>query len=192
MKIYIERKKALGTFCACLVCLALFVLFGVFDLREYSTGDSMLDNNFIYWVFRVLCIILIPIILFATAFMGKMLFQRKPLIEMNSLELVDNSSATSLGSIRWSDMKCAYIKGQFLTVELKNPDDYISRASWIKRLFIKGNMKMGFGPICISPMLFQNQTKEFLESFSRYMKIDNYHPEANEESNTEHHENFDV
>lgn len=195
MKIYIERKTGLSMFCACLVCLALFVVFGVFDLREYSTGGSMLDNDFIYWVFRVLCIILIPVILFATAFMGKMLFQKKPLVEMNSLELIDNSSATSLGVIRWSDMERAYIKGQFLTVELKNPDDYISRASWIKKLFIIGNMKMGFGPICISHMLFQNQTKEFLESFSRYMKIDNYFPEAQdavEEADTEHHENFDV
>lgn len=185
MKIYIDKKTGLSTFCACLVGLAIFV-FGMFHSREYY------DDDFTYWVLKVLCIILIPIVLFATVSMGKVLFQKKPLVEMNSLELIDNSSATSLGAIRWSDMECAYIKGQFLTIELKNPDDYISRASWIKKLFIIGNMKMGFGPICISPTLFKNQTKEFLESFSRHMKIENYHPEANEEVDAEQHESSDI
>ena len=189
MKIHIERKEAFSTFFACLACLAILVLFGLFDLREYT------DNNFTYWLLRVLCIILIPIVLFATVSMGKMLFRKKPLIEMNSLELIDNSSATSLGAIRWSDMERAYIKGQFLTVELKNPDDYISRASWIKKLFAIVNMKMGFGPICISPVLFKNQTKEFLDGFSRYMRIDNYlpkSPDTNEETDAEDHESSDI
>jgi hypothetical protein len=196
MKIHIERKRVLGMFFACILVTALFVFFGLFNLRESALIDgTILDNDIVYWLFKILCIIFIPIMVYATVNITKMLFSKNYLIEMNSVELIDNSSALSLGAIRWSDMERAYIKGQFLTIELKNPEDYISRANPIKKLLINSNIKMGFGPICISPVAFQSQTKEFLDGFSRYMRIDNYlpkSPDTNEETDAEHHESSDI
>ena len=119
MKIHIERKRVLGMFFACIFGTALFVFFGLFNLRESALIDgTILDNDIVYWLFKILCIIFIPIMVYATVYITKMLFSKNYLIEMNSVELIDNSSASSLGAIRWSDMERAYIKGQFLTIEL--------------------------------------------------------------------------
>ena len=66
---------------------------------------------------------------------------------------------------------------------------------FIFKNLINSNIKMGFGPICISPVAFQSQTKEFLDGFSRYMKIDNYlpkSPDTNEETDAEYHESSDI
>ena len=55
MKIHIERKRVLGMFFACILVTALFVFFGLFNLRESALIDgTILDNDIVYWLFKIL------------------------------------------------------------------------------------------------------------------------------------------
>ena len=171
MTIYINKKRAVKSAVLMVFCSLLFIFLAFFDIREIGSGSSIFDNDFFYWAYRILCIILLPFILYATGFYFYFIFSKKPLVEVTPEALIDNSSLMSLGKILWSDMEFAFVKGAFFSIILKEPEKYLKEASLVKRILIKLNMKWGFGEVCISPILFEDNFLEFLKCFNRYMPI---------------------
>ena len=84
----------------------------------------------------------------------------------------DNSSAISLGKIDWSEMERVYIKGGFLNIKLINPEPYLRKKNWLQMLMIKGNYKLGYGDVCISPERFKKEAESFIDEFSKRRAID--------------------
>ena len=115
---------------------------------------------------------MLVLLLAVVIFFIKTLLTKKPIIEISPAGLTDNSSLISLGLIPWSDMERAYLKGAFFTIDLKNPDEYLSRTGAMKKLFIKWNLRMGYGHVCISPVLISHEIKEFLYKFAEYQSIE--------------------
>ena len=68
-------------------------------------------------------------------------------------------------------MERAYIKSNFLNIKLKNPGVYFHDKNWFQMLFIKINLKLGYGDVCISAQGFPKQGKEFLEEFNKRKTI---------------------
>jgi hypothetical protein len=81
-------------------------------------------------------------------------FDSVPGLIVDSKGIFDNSSGISAGLIPWSDItgfKIGSIQGQrFLSIEVRNPDKYIQRASGLKRLLVSLNARYFGGPIHIS------------------------------------------
>ena len=171
MIIYTNKKEALKMFLATLFCCIIFAFFAFFDMRELSGGSSAFDNVYFYWICRIFCCAMLTILVFAAAFSLKTLVSKKPLIEITPDALIDSSSAISLGKILWSDMEFVFIKGAFFSIILKDPEKYLEKASPLKKLLIKWNMKMGYGQVCINPVLFSKDFLEFVKCFNRYMPI---------------------
>lgn len=143
------------------------------DLREIShKPEILIDNAVIYWIFRLLCFAFGAFCLFGEVYFVKQVFSKEPLIEICDEYFCDNSSAISLGKIRWEDMERVYGKGGFLNIKLKDPDYYFKIKSGFQRLLIKSNLKMGYGDVCISPQRFKRHGEEFLAEFKKRKDID--------------------
>lgn len=71
------------------------------------------------------------------------LFSNKPALTIDSAGITDNASGLSAGFIPWSDVTGAGIatfqKQKFLGISLRNPEDYLAKASSFKRLLMKTN-----------------------------------------------------
>lgn len=172
MKIYPNKKEATKALIGTSFALLLFAFFGFFDIRSISTEDSMFTLDWFYWVFKSFSISMFVLLLSVVIFFIKTLLTKKPIIEISPTGLNDNSSIISLGFIPWSDMERAYLKGMFFTINLKAPEEYLRRVGTLKRIFIKWNLRMGYGQVCISPILISHKIKEFLYAFAEYKSVE--------------------
>ena len=69
-------------------------------------------------------------------------------------------------------MERVYVKAGFMNIKLKNPEPYLRKKNWLQMLMIKGNYKLGYGDVCISPERFKKEAANFLEEFSKRRAID--------------------
>ena len=171
----IKQNKGQTILFAVFTLIAVVGLFclAIFDIRKLDHDyNFILDNAVAYWVFKSLCFVGC---FFATAgdiYLFKQLFSKEPLIEICDEYFYDNSSAISLGKIDWSEMERVYIKGGFLNIKLKNPEPYLRKKNWLQMLMIKGNYKLGYGDVCISPERFKKEAESFIDEFSKRRAID--------------------
>lgn len=172
MKIYPNKKEAIKALVGTSFALLIFTFFAFFDLQSLSAEISIISIKWFYWFYKSFCIIMASILTLVIIFFIKTLANKKPIIEIDEGGFTDNSSIISLGAIPWSDMERVYLKDMFFTIVLKNPDEYLRRAGVIKRLFIKWNLKMGYGHVCISPVLISHEIKGFLYSFAKHKNIE--------------------
>ena len=171
----IEQNKK-QTFRNAVITLFATVLFGVFliiDFRALPHKPSpLLDSAVLFWCFRVFCAMSMVVTLACTVYAIKELFSKEPLIEICDDYLFDNSSALSLGKIRWDDMERIYIKNNFLNIKLKNPGVYFHDKNGLQMLLIKANLKLGYGDVCISAQTLQKDAKAFFEEVNKRVTIE--------------------
>lgn len=173
MKIKQNKAQTLIYGIFLIVIIAMFIGFVIFDLRKLPHDDNIiLDNIVIYWIMKIICIVCAFVCILAEVYFVAQLLSKKHLIEICDEYFYDNSSAISLGKISWSDMGRVYIKGGFLNIELKNPDEYFGKKNFIQMKMIKGNLRLGYGHACISTQRFKKQEKEFYIEFSKRKMIE--------------------
>ncbi len=171
----IKQNKGQTILYAVITFIAIIGLFyfAIFDMRKLPHNYSIvLDNTLIYWGFRVLCFAGCFFAVAGDIYLFKQIFSKEPLIVICDEYFYDNSSAISLGKIAWPEMERVYIKGGFLNIKLKNPEPYLRKKNWLQMLMIKGNYKLGYGDVCISPERFKKHSANFLEEFSKRRAID--------------------
>ena len=127
----------------------LFVLLGVF-LFTVAGNQTRFSPAFIKWAG-------IAGILFfsATGVYGiRKMFDNKIGLTIDENGILDNTNASSIGFIKWSDIteietaKVASTK--FLLIYTTNPEYYLGKASWFKRKLMEGNSKMYGTPLSIT------------------------------------------
>ena len=171
----IKQNKGQTILFAVITLIAVVGLFcfAIFDIRKLDHDYSfILDNAVAYWVFKSLCFVACFFAIAGDIYLFKQLFSKEPLIEICDEYFYDNSSAISLGKIDWSEMERVYIKGGFLNIKLKNPEPYLRKKNWLQMLMIKGNYKLGYGDVCISPERFKKEAESFIDEFSKRRAID--------------------
>ena len=155
------------------VAAAGLFCFVFFDMRKLPHDYSfILDNAVVYWLFKALCLIGGFFSVAGGVYLFKQIFSKEPLIEICDEYFYDNSSAISLGKIDWSEMERVYTKGGFLNIKLKNPDMYLKNKNRLQMFMIKGNYRLGYGDVCISPERFKKDGENFLNEFTKRRKID--------------------
>jgi hypothetical protein len=171
----IKQNKGQTILFAVITLIAVIGLFcfSIFDIRKLPHDYSfILDNVIIYWGFRVLCFVGCFLAAAGDVYLFKQIFSKEPLIVICDEYFYDNSSAISLGKIAWSEMERVYVKGSFLNIKLKNPEPYLRKKNWLQMLMIKGNYKLGYGDVCISPERFKKEASNFIEEFNKRRAID--------------------
>ena len=164
-------QTALYTIFTFVAVVGLFC-FVIFDMRKLPHDyNFILDNAVIYWGFKILCFVGCFFAAAGGIYFFKQMFSKEPLIKICDEYFYDNSSAISLGKIAWSEMERAYIKGGFLNIQLKDPEQYFKKKNRLQMLMIKGNHKLGYGDVCIAAERFKKEGERFLEEFSKRKTI---------------------
>ena len=173
MTIKQNKKQTMIFALVTLVAFAGLFCFAVFDIRKLPHDASLvLDHTGVYWTVRILCLVGAFFAAAGDVYLFKQMFSKEPLVEICDEYFYDNSSAISLGKITWSDMERAYFKGGFLNIKLKNPKQYLKKKNPLQMLMIKGNYRLGYADVCISPERFKKDAERFLDEFTKRQAID--------------------
>lgn len=169
-----KQKKGQTILYAIFTCIISSIFLCCALVKWNNTGDEyifIIDNAVGYWIAKSVCFICAIVCGVAAVWFIKQAFSDEPLAKVCDEYFLDNSSAVSFGKIAWTDMNKAYLKGGFLNIDLKNPDYYLQKKNWLQKKMIKGNLKLGFGHVCISPQRFKKDAEKFFDEFAKRMPV---------------------
>jgi hypothetical protein len=135
-----------------LIGALIFVILGVFFLL----APDMFTTT-IFYNRHIIRVVGIAAVLFfgAVGIYGfRKLFDKSVGLTIDDNGITDNSNASSVGLINWSDIleiKTKQVMStSFLLIFVNNPDKYMERVSGFKRKLMNGNMKMYGTPLSIT------------------------------------------
>lgn len=103
---------------------------------------------------RIMGVALVALFSIFGAILMKKYFDKKPGLTINSQGIVDNSSGDAVGMVLWTDvvgLKHTKISGQkMLSIEVSNPEKYISRGNLLQKATRRANNKLVGTPVNIS------------------------------------------
>ena len=164
-KIYVANRKksvSLSAFLLLFSCFCLFTTVFILDLiKIVDMGEKRV-------IFYVLIILIDPLLLFASIHYLLQLFNKEPVLRIDSKGLFDNSSKKSAGLIPWQNISDIIIvpyfdKTVYITVKLKDPSKYKLKR---RKVLFKNA-----GEIFISSLYFKKEINRVLELINYYMKI---------------------
>lgn len=124
--------------------------------------------------FLVRALLIASIFLFGLAllFILKKLFDDTPGLILNAKGIYDNSSAVSAGIISWKEITEISITNvvgqQFITIHVRNPQRFLNRGHFLKKMFMTANMKSYGSPIQISATSLQIEFDQLHELIRNY------------------------
>jgi hypothetical protein len=87
-------------------------------------------------------------------YVGYKVFDSRPGLIIDSLGIIDNSSAVAAGRIFWHDIVGLNVstisRQRFIVIEVVDPQEFIERGNLFRRILNTLNMKMMGSPIAIS------------------------------------------
>lgn len=148
IEIPIGKSKILLLLIAALIFVILGILFTV-DPEKFNS--SIFANP---QLTRIIGIVAIVFFGAACIFGVRKLFDKRIGLTIDDIGIIDNTNASSVGRINWSDI--TEIKTQkvysteFLLIYTKNPEQYLSKMSGFKRKLMEGNNSMYGTPLSIT------------------------------------------
>lgn len=96
------------------------------------------------------------VVVFGTALVwvvGKLL-DRQPGLIVSTDGILDNSSAVAAGMVPWTEIRGFVIRSmraqRFITVIVADPEKYVARGRWVRRLANRANLRFYGSPVQIS------------------------------------------
>lgn len=135
-----------------------FVAIGLWILIcQPHIGNPVFDNVLVKYGASTACIIFFG---FTAFFFLKKMSDKKPGLIINNEGIYDNSSATAIGLIPWSDIThfsiSSVMNQQFLIIGLKDPEQYITaQTNLFKKKSFDFNYKNYGSPLAISATTFE-------------------------------------
>jgi len=137
-----------------------FLLIGALIFVILGVLFSLTPDKFTTTIFRNPQIIrivgIVAVLFFGTAgvYGLRKLFDKSVGLTIDDYGITDNSNASSVGLIDWSDIldiKTEQVMStRFLLIFVDNPDKYLERVNGFKRKLMKANMKMYGTPLSIT------------------------------------------
>lgn len=149
-KVEIQVSKAKISFG--LIGALIFVILGVlFTLTPDKFTNSSFSNP---QTIRIVGVVAVLFFGAAGIYGLRKLFDKSVGLKIDDYGITDNSNASSVGLIDWSDIleiktKRVMSTG-FILIFVDNPDKYLERVNGFKRKLMKGNMKMYGTPLSIT------------------------------------------
>lgn len=174
-EIIIPRKKSksigntiLMLFSALLLCLPVVIYFELIPGIEVSSEDGM--PLFVV----ILCITLIPILLFCAVYYFKQIFNNKPVLIVNQNGITEYMSARSVGFIKWEDIEninvFPYLDNTFyICIYLKRPEKYIKNEKLLRKLNNKKSTQK-WGHIFFTSIYFKKEFSVVSETMKYYFE----------------------
>ncbi|MBF6608541.1 MAG: hypothetical protein ITG00_07355 [Flavobacterium sp.] len=154
----------------------LFVVLG-FHLLTTIADRSRYDPNFI----KALGIITIIFFGAAGIYGVIKLFDKGMGLIIDDIGIIDNTNASSVGLIKWSEIteiRVIKVKStKILLIYTSDPNNFLRKVSGIKRKLMKGNMKMYGTPLSITSTAirydFNDLEKTLNDRLMTYRKMPN-------------------
>ncbi|MCR6479769.1 hypothetical protein NU688_26675 [Variovorax sp. ZS18.2.2] len=147
---------------------ALFVAGGIWLLMHPIGGDEVMG-----WLIGWASIVFFGAV---AVFALSRLVSRKPAITIDRTGITDNASGLSAGFIPWSDVVDAQVikfqQQKFLGVSLRNPKDYLAKASPLKRMLMKANSSLVGFVINVPQISLPVPLEEVLAHIDRFRRAD--------------------
>ena len=145
--IYTSKLKSLG-----IIFLSLcFVVAGVWML--YMSRFEAANTSFLLRIIGLASIIFFG---FCGLYPAIKLFDTRPGLVLDSVGIIDRSSAVSVGRVPWQDIHridVTQVENQrFLTFYVRDPERYVQRGNWIQRRMNALNYKYYGSPVQISSL----------------------------------------
>lgn len=148
MEIQLSKKKISLLTIGALIFVLLGGIAAIYPNRLVSVIFSSIELIRIVGIFSFIffgiCLV----------FLIKHLIKNKPGLIIDKVGITDNTNATSVGLIKWSDItrieKIQVLSSKILIVSIDNPKDYIARArNFISKKAMEANHKKYGSPISI-------------------------------------------
>ena len=146
-------KKKVGLLCFAAI---IFVILG-FYLFQIADTQTVFNSSFMKVFTKISSIIAIIFFGFASVYALIKLFDNKPALVINENGIIDNSSSTSAGLIKWENIVSISITEIFgifgqkiLSIEINNADEIITKQGILKKILMKLNNNFYKSPIQIS------------------------------------------
>lgn len=135
-----------------LIGALIFVILGVlFSLTPDKFATTIFRNP---QIIRIVGIVAVLFFGAAGIYGLRKLFDKSVGLIIDNFGITDNSNASSVGLIDWSDIldiKTEQVMStRFLLIFVDNPDKYLERVNGFKRKLMKANMKMYGTPLSIT------------------------------------------
>jgi hypothetical protein len=128
------------------------------------------------WAFVMTMLLTVTVVFFGWCGLSAVwkFFDSAPGLIIDDQGIVDNSSGVSGGRIPWSEIKGVHVTTvqmqRFLTIEVRDPEKYIQRASFLKRQLVRLNARHFGGPIQISANTLKINFDELLNIVSHRLE----------------------
>jgi len=147
-----EIKSSKFKLALMLIFSFIFIALGVFLVKNPEHFVSYRYKNIEY--IRIMGIVLVLFCSVAFVYIPKKLFDKKSGLILDDIGINDNSSAVSVGLIRWTDIisiRTEKVRStNFLIISVSNPEKYIKSSNKLTGVLLKANMKMYGSPLSIS------------------------------------------
>ncbi|TXE14915.1 hypothetical protein ES692_17615 [Psychroserpens burtonensis] len=163
-----------------------FVIFGIWFLNDpekfANTSYRPRSSDFI----QIVGIVAVIFFGICGMFAFKKLFDKKNGLVINDKGIIDNSSGTSVGLIKWSDIigiGIAQVHSQkFIMLEVSNPEYYIGlKKNKIGKMAMRANYDKYGSPISISANSLKTNFTELQSMIEK--KFENYNAEKTHHNN---------
>jgi hypothetical protein len=138
-------------------------------------AGSLAEGSFLFSMLGIIGLIFFG---FCAFFLIKQVFKSKPIIILNSEGFYDYSSALSAKKllISWKDIskieETSMLNQEFVSVYLKQPEEFLAKLSSFQRKAVQANIRMGFGEINITLQSAKHCTNEQLcVQMNRYLSL---------------------
>lgn len=142
-------KKKIGLL---LIGAIVFVLLGILFILTPDKFISIIVRNLL----TIRVVGMVSVLFFGTVgiYGLRKLFDKSIGLAIDEKGITDNSNASSVGLIEWTDIAGIKTKQvmstKFLLIFINNPDKYLERVNGFKRKLMKWNMKMYGTPLSIT------------------------------------------
>jgi hypothetical protein len=180
--ISLSRNKILLIFLGCLI----FVVFGIWflnDPEKFANGSYRPRSSEFIQIVGIVAVVFFGI---CGIFSFKKLFDKKDGLIINQKGITDNSSGTSIGLIKWSDIigiGIAQVHSQkFIMLEVSNPEYYIGlKKNKIGKMAMRANYDKFGSPISISANSLKTNFSELKALIEN--RFENYNAEKTHHNN---------
>ena len=171
-EIIIERKKSksikMSLFLFVVNLIMLLPIVAYFADFDFITSDIPL-------LAVVLCMIVLPILIWCTGYYFKQIFNNNPVLIVNEKGIDEKMSIHNVGLIKWEDIENIIVRPYmgntyFLGILLKRPEKYIQNEKLLNKLN-KRKSTPKWGHISFSSIYFKKEFKIIIELMMYYYKL---------------------
>ncbi len=152
-----SRGKTFLYIIGSVIITALCVVMSMINFSDAPT--------FLVIIIKVVGIVGALFFVYGTVYFISAFIKNESLIEVTDEYLYDNSSAIAVKKILYEDIEEIGIKGGFICIKVKNPEEYLERLGPIAKFLTKTNIRLGYETITINPGVFKTNVdiKKFLD-----------------------------